>query len=109
MNHKEVAAMLSWVSRHDRFLVVDELTVRAWLDVLKPQITSQWAKEYLVAYYSKAEPPRLTAGQLNEAWARRQEVTALAQLDAAKQQATQMPDWFKEQVQALAEKKQVSA
>lgn len=109
MNAKEVAAMLSWISRHDRFMVVDELTVRAWLDVLKPSITSHWAKDFLVSYYAKADPPRITAGRLNEAWSHQQDAAAIEYHYAAQQQATQMPDWFKQQVQELANKKQVTA
>lgn len=88
--------MLEWLSRHERYLVVDELTVRAWRDVLKSNIDVQWVKKYLVMYYAKPDQPPITAGRINEAWYRHQEMQAPR--NTISPQSVPMPDWFKEKI-----------
>jgi hypothetical protein len=99
MNLVEVTAMLEWVSRHDNYLVVDELTVMAWNDVLYTDIDSNWAREYLVDYFRKAEPKRLSAGLINEAWLRNKERNKATQIDPAS--ATPMPEWFRQSIKDI--------
>ena len=98
MNTVETAAMLEWVSRHDTFLVVDELTVRAWCDVLHKDIDARWCKTYLVHYFGKADPKKLTAGRINEAWLHYKErEQPVKQIESSEP----MPEWFRESMKEI--------
>ena len=97
MNRSQIASMLEWIKRHDSFLVVDEITVIAWGDVLRADIDPAWCKRYLIEYYSKADPQRVTAGRINEAWAHERERN-LPLEQYALEEATPMPGWFRDKI-----------
>lgn len=105
VNTKEISAMLEWVSRVDRYVQPDPLTVKAWADVLYDDMPSAWVKELLVRHYSKPETPTITPGIINEAWRNRPGATRLNDLEAGP--VVPMPAWFKEQMGAILTKTKV--
>jgi hypothetical protein len=97
VNRTQIASMLEWIKRHDSFLVVDEITVIAWGDVLRPDIDPAWCKQYLIEYYSKADPQRVTAGRINEAWFRERDRNVVLH-ELEQPEATPMPGWFRDKL-----------
>jgi hypothetical protein len=107
MNKEQIAGMLTWINRHDSFVIADPVTVNAWHDVLKYSITAEWCKEYLINYYSRADPPRITAGAINEAWLRQLDGNAVIECRESKRNAVPMPDYIKEQLRELNYRKAI--
>ena len=115
MNNKEISAMLEWISRVDRFVQPDPLTVKAWGDVLKADIESVWVKEYLVRYYNNPEATTVTAGIINQAWINRRNGTVHACTvcdgpdGCSTRPPTPMPEWFRDQLAQIVKAKAVAS
>jgi hypothetical protein len=111
VNTKQISAMLEWISRVDRFVQPDLLTVRAWSDVLRDDMDSTWAKEFLVRHYNHPEATTVTAGMINHAWANRRNgnINACTVCEPGQgchdRTPTPMPDWFREQFAAITKAK----
>ena len=115
VNTKEISAMLEWISRVDRFVQPDPLTVRAWSDVLKADMESVWAKDFLVRHYNNPEASTVTAGIINHAWANRRNgnmnaCTVCNPGDGCNdREPAPMPAWFKDQFTAMVKAKTVES
>jgi hypothetical protein len=68
VNKTEIGAMLAYISELDQFIQPNEVTVKAWGDVLAGDMDSRWAKQHIVRHYGKGETTKLTPGILNDAW-----------------------------------------
>lgn len=60
--------MLTYVSELDQFMQPNEITIKAWNDVLAPDMDARWVKQYIVRHYGKGETSKLVPGILNDAW-----------------------------------------
>lgn len=107
MNKEQIAGMLTWINRHDSFVIADPVTVNAWHDVLNPSITAEWCKDFLISYYSRPISTRLTAGVINEAWSRLKETNAITNLYESRRNAVPMPQYVKDQLAQLTQGKAV--
>lgn len=88
--------MLKFMQPHERYLVVDDLTVESWHDVLRagaPDLDSRWTREFVTAYYAK-HAGGLSAASIVKAWRDRQAAEREAQERRALLEAprTPMPD-----------------
>jgi hypothetical protein len=64
----EIGAMLAYISELDPFIQPNEITIKAWGDVLADDMDARWAKQFIVRHYGKGETTRMTPGILNDAW-----------------------------------------
>lgn len=69
MNKVEVHGMLRYMQPHERFLVVDEITVESWFDVLsaKPDLDAKWVQAWLRDFYA-VNAGGVSASAILKAW-----------------------------------------